>query len=88
MVKKQTIAIFIKNSYILPVPTQKSKLLSVARKHCANWDNGNCLGVLLKRSGGLLSCRTSKRLAGKPCCVASGCDYFNLIVIPGVSNGH
>ena len=28
------------------------------------------------------------KLAGKPCIVADGCDYFNNIVIPGVENGY
>jgi hypothetical protein len=32
--------------------------------------------------------RLDAKLAGKPCIVADGCDYFNNIVIPGVENGY
>ena len=68
--------------------TQKTKIISMARGNCANWDNGNCLGAMMYRDGSGLFVRLDAKLAGKPCIVADGCDYFNNIVIPGVENGY
>jgi hypothetical protein len=62
-------------------------LLSTARIYCANWDNGNCLGCMMKRSNGMLTFHISSKFANKPCQVKKKCDYFNNIVIPGVTDG-
>ena len=55
-----------------------------ARKHCANWDAGKCLGAILYRKDGKLLMNVDKKLANKECCVESGCDYFDSIVVPGM----
>lgn len=66
--------------------TPKTKLISTARRYCANWDSGNCLGVMMIREDNGLVMRLNAKLAGKPCIVADGCDYFYNIVIPGVDS--
>tara|TARA_Y100001951_G_C11246151_1_gene243499 strand:+ start:472 stop:684 length:213 start_codon:yes stop_codon:yes gene_type:complete len=70
------------------VPTHKTKLISVARQNCANWDRGNCLGIMFSRRDGALEFKISKEFENKPCCVNKGCSYFDNIVIPGVNNGY
>jgi hypothetical protein len=72
---------------VIDEQSSKINLLSTARAYCANWDNGNCLGCMMKRSNSLLVFRISSKFANKPCQVRKKCDYFNNIVIPGVTDG-
>ena len=53
-------------------------------KHCANWNAGKCLGVIMFRKDGKLLMNVDKKLADKECCVDSGCEYFDSIVVPGM----
>jgi len=68
--------------YIIPV--NKSKLLTVARTYCANYNVGKCLGCMFSRETGVLSMKLDSRLVGKNCLVEDGCDYFDAVVIPGI----
>ena len=68
--------------YIIPV--NKSKLLTVARNYCANYNVGKCLGCMFSRETGVLSMKLDSKLVGKDCLVEDGCDYFDAVVIPGI----
>ena len=59
-----------------------------ARAHCANYDRGKCLGVIIqtkksKNAVGLRQILNTKK-AGKDCTVSSGCQYFDNCVVPGL----
>ena len=62
----------------------KSKILTIARSYCANYNVGKCLGCMFSREDGYLSMRLDSRLVGKDCLVEDGCDYFDAVVIPGI----
>jgi len=69
------------------------KLETSARTHCANYDCGKCLGVMIQTkkyaSGGIgLRQILNKKKVGKQCTVASGCQYYDNCVIPGIEKGH
>ena len=61
-----------------------------ARRHCANYDVGKCLGVIIQtkrmKDGrvGLRQILNTKK-AGKDCTVISGCQYYDNCVVPGLS---
>lgn len=59
-----------------------------ARTHCANYDRGKCLGVIIqiKRLKSAVGLRQilNKKKAGKNCTVSSGCQYFDNCVVPGL----
>ena len=57
--------------------------IPIARKHCANWNNGKCLGCMFKREDDKLYIHVDKDFAGKPCVVDEGCQYFDEIVLKG-----
>ena len=65
----------------------KNSKIRTAMKHCANWDSGDCLGCMMSSSNKLIIFRILSKFANKPCQVDEKCDYFNNIVVPGVSNG-
>ena len=67
--------------------SSKSKLLSMARQHCANWNNGNCLGCMIRTDNNKLIFRISSKFANKSCQVDKKCRYFDNIVTPGIKNG-
>ena len=51
---------------------------SLARRECANYNNGNCLGIMFSRKDGKLTTRIDGRFAGKKCIVnTKNCSYFN-----------
>jgi hypothetical protein len=56
-----------------------------ARRHCANWNDGKCLGAMMYREDGVLRFVLDKDKVDKDCIVEKGCDYFNNIVIPGMN---
>lgn len=60
--------------------TQKQK---IAKKNCANWYNGNCLGCMFVRVEDNLVMRMDSRYAGKTCAVDKKCRYFDNIVMRG-----
>mgnify|MGYP005816823925 FL=1 len=62
----------------------KSKILTVARNYCANWNVGKCLGCVFTRDEGYLSMCLDDKKVGKSCSVEDGCDYFQAIVMPGI----
>ena len=65
----------------------KNSKIRTAMKHCANWDSGDCLGCMMNSSNKVLIFRILSKFANKPCQVDEKCDYFNNIVVPGISNG-
>jgi hypothetical protein len=67
--------------------SSKSKLLSMARQHCANWNNGNCLGCMMRTYNNMIIFRISSKFADKSCQVDKKCRYFDDIVTPGIKNG-
>jgi len=67
--------------------TTKRSFLRAASHHCANWDAGNCLGCMMKTEKKVIIFKISHKLSNKPCIVNSGCEYFNNVVVPGISNG-
>jgi hypothetical protein len=68
------------------VPLPRTSLISSARKHCANWNDGDCLGCMMKVADKSIIFRVSGRFAGFPCQVCDKCDYFDRIVVPGIKN--
>ena len=65
----------------------KDSKIRTAMKHCANWDNGNCLGCMMSSRNKMIIFRILSKFANKPCQVDKRCDYFNNIVAPGIING-
>lgn len=65
----------------------KDSKIRTAMKYCANWDSGDCLGCMMGSSNKVLIFRILSKFANKPCQVDEKCDYFNNIVVPGISNG-
>ena len=64
--------------------------LASARNHCANWQNGDCSGVMIKieREKGkkpYLHQWIDTELYNKRCKVNEGCNYFDVIVAPAIS---
>ena len=71
------------------------RVIHKAQKECANWNNGKCLGVMLKvkkkRVGGYkypIGQCINVTLAEKPCVADKGCAYFESFVLPGVVSNH
>jgi hypothetical protein len=56
------------------------KLKEIARKKCANWDCGKCLGAIFVNKNNKLYIRIDKKLANKDCIVEKGCDYFKAYI--------
>ena len=56
-----------------------------ARTYCANWDAGNCLGCDRRSLNGILIMHIDSKKAGKECTIDKECDYFNRVVVPGIS---
>ena len=59
--------------------------IQTARRHCANFNVGKCLGVMFTRRTGTLTCQIDAKFANKDCIVEKGCTYFEQIVIPGIT---
>ena len=55
--------------------------------YCAHWDSGNCLGCMMSTHNKMIIFRILSKFANKPCQVEKRCDYFNNIVVPGISDG-
>tara|TARA_R100000234_G_scaffold117698_1_gene96636 strand:- start:898 stop:1098 length:201 start_codon:yes stop_codon:yes gene_type:complete len=56
----------------------------IARKGCANYNLGKCLGVMFIRVEGKLRMVYDSKFAGKDCRAGSDdCIYFNQIVMKG-----
>jgi len=71
--------------------TDYSKPQTKAKLHCANWVNGNCLGICFVKTnedleGYDVGHIIDKKYAGKPCVVETGdeCPYFSEIVKKGI----
>ena len=63
------------------------KAETLARKECANYNSGKCLGVMFTRIDGKLTIKIDGNFAGKDCIAdSSKCGYFNYIVIRGTHN--
>ena len=63
------------------------KLESLARKECANYCNGKCLGVMFQRVNGKLIITADSGFMGKDCIASTDkCTYFNQIVVKGKIN--
>lgn len=60
-----------------------TKKRTLARKNCANWNVGKCLGCVFIRENGELHMKIDKKLANKDCVVEDGCDYFENVVMKG-----
>ena len=63
-----------------------TKILNIARQHCANWDAGKCIGCIFNRKNEKLFVSLDSKLKGKSCLVEKGCDYFESVVIPGIAD--
>ena len=60
---------------------------SLARKECANYNSGKCLGAMFSREQGKLIVKIDKDFAGKDCIAnTSKCGYFNQVVITSSQN--
>ena len=58
----------------------KIKTTNVAKKYCANLNNGICSGVVIRSDLSQIACDD---FAGKPCCVnEKRCPYFEKFIIP------
>ena len=65
----------------------KISKLRTAMAYCANWDSGDCIGCMISICNKVIIFRILSKFANKPCQVDKKCDYFNNIVVPGISNG-
>ena len=63
-----------------------AKVLNIARSYCSNWDAGNCIGCVFNRKDDKLSITLDSKLSGKSCRVERGCDFFDAVVIPGITD--
>ena len=63
--------------------TYKEETLLRARalKHCANWDNGNCSGCIIKTHCGTVYQLIDSKMYGKSC-NPIGCKYYESLVSP------
>jgi|TARA_R100001463_G_scaffold77760_3_gene131966 hypothetical protein len=63
-----------------------------ARKYCANYDIGKCLGVMIEviRKDGRVGMRQRLNIkkAGKPCTIEGGCKYYDNCVIGTKKEAH
>jgi|TARA_R100000781_G_scaffold114486_3_gene85425 hypothetical protein len=64
--------------------SEMNSQIQVARKNCANFNNGDCLGCMFKREEDGLLMRIDSKFAARPCSVDKGCTYFDKIVMKGV----
>jgi len=64
----------------------KKSSKSDARRYCANWNAGKCLGAMMYRKDGILYFAMDTKKVDKDCVVDKGCDYFDNIVIPGMED--
>ncbi len=64
--------------------TVMNSQIQVARRNCANFDNGNCLGCMFQRKDSKLLMRLDSKYVDKPCVVDKGCTYFDKIVKKGI----
>lgn len=68
------------------------KLIASARTHCANYDCGKCLGVMIEtkrfKDGVGLRQILSEKKTGKDCTIQLGCKYYDNCVNPGITKGH
>ena len=64
-----------------------------ARNYCSNYDNKNCLGVMIKVEKvkdemGVVRTKLREWIdvdkAGKKCTVEKGCEYFEQVVAPAI----
>lgn len=66
----------------------KTALLNKARHHCANWNQGKCLGVIIvydNKNQRLHHHIAKDRLpVNKDCKIVEGCEYFETTVAPGL----
>ena len=63
-----------------------TKVLNIARSYCSNWDAGNCIGCIFSRKNDKLSITLDSKLSGKSCRVEKGCEFFESVVIPGITD--
>jgi|TARA_R100000482_G_scaffold102001_1_gene45097 hypothetical protein len=61
-----------------------ASLKSKATHYCANWDNGNCIGLFFYRQNNKLRMKMRKKYANQPCQVDNKCSYFDSVVVPGI----
>tara|TARA_R100000315_G_scaffold62342_1_gene43367 strand:+ start:2085 stop:2291 length:207 start_codon:yes stop_codon:yes gene_type:complete len=65
------------------------KAETLARRECANYNGGKCLGVMFARINGKLTIKVDGDFAGKECIAnSSKCGYFNHVVVRGVHNAN
>ena len=63
-----------------------TNVLNIARSYCSNWDAGKCVGCVFNRKDDKLSITLDSKLSGKPCRVEKGCEFFESVVIPGITD--
>ena len=63
-----------------------TKVLNIARSYCSNWDAGNCIGCIFSRKNDKLSITLDSKLSGKSCRVERGCDFFDTVGIPRITD--
>jgi hypothetical protein len=61
------------------------KASNIAKTYCANWNNGKCLGVMIKHKGKKLYQWVDSDLAMKNC-IEDKCEYFQNIVLKSINN--
>ncbi len=63
-----------------------TKIKTIAQLNCANWNTGRCIGCIFLKSKNNLGYFIDSKLSGKECIVEEGCDYFESVVIPGITD--
>tara|TARA_B110000444_G_scaffold71879_1_gene67593 strand:+ start:198 stop:410 length:213 start_codon:yes stop_codon:yes gene_type:complete len=62
------------------IEKRKTLELKRAQKHCCNWDNGNCLGVMMNTTNKKLNIYLDSKKEGKKCTADKKCGYYENIV--------
>jgi len=62
------------------VEKRKTLELRRAQKHCCNWDNGNCLGVMMDTTNKKLNLYLDSKKEGKKCTADTNCKYYEKVV--------
>ena len=63
-----------------------TNVLNIARSYCSNWDAGKCIGCVFNKKDDKVFVTLDSKLSGKPCRVEKGCEFFDSVVIPGITD--
>ncbi len=74
-----------KSFFLYYIECMKKYKKQDARTHCANWDNGRCLGCDMYSVDRKLIMRIDSKRQGKECTIDTECNYFTRVVVPAIT---